>query len=284
MKIFTLIFLILIFPITLFAQTNAATVVIKPIKANLRGTPSASGKIVIEVVQGQVFDVLIENGEWYLVQTPMFVGWLHQSVVAPASLYAKEIKVEKKPLLSEPLSVRDIPIPPTINEPKYLSDSEDNGYDVALVRSQTATLFDAQGISLLTMRSNDELAIIKRPSSNDYVRVIHIESGKNGYVLKKDISLYYTRKPKTSESPFSEQRTASYKNPEITVSNTTDRVLRLTVGSNELELAPSESRTIVIEEGSYDFFASAANVRPLIGNKYFSKGVIYSWTFYIKRS
>ncbi len=75
------------------------------------------------------------------------------------------------------------------------------------------------------------------------------------------------------------EKAKNFKNPEITVRNTTDRVLYLTVGSTELELASGTTRTITLEEGSYDFFASAANVRPLIGNKYYSKGVAYSWTF-----
>lgn len=273
MKILVTILLTLLFSLSPFAQTtDVKTVAVKSQKANLRGTPSAMGKVVVEVVQGQVFDVLLKKDEWYLVQTPMFVGWLHQSVVRLQDEFDVDAFINSPP----PRTVQ------TYSEPKYLSDSEDNGYDVGLVRSQTADLVDAQGNSLLRMRNNDELAIIKRPDSGDYVRVIHIESGKNGYVLKKNISLYYTRKPKTSESPFSERRTASYKNPEITVSNTTDRILYLTVGSTELELAPGTSRTIVLEEGSYDYFASAANVRPLIGNKYYSKGVIYSWTFYIK--
>jgi hypothetical protein len=275
MKILAAILLALIFSLSLFAQTtDIMTVAVKPQKANLRGTASATGKVVLEVVQGQVFDVLLKQGEWFLVQTPMFVGWLHQSVVTPKEYLPDLSAYEIKPTPQKTVE--------TYSEPKYLSDPEDNGYDVGLVRSQTADLVDAQGKSLLRMSSNDELAVIKRPDSSEYVRVIHLETGRNGYVLKKNVSLYYTRKPKTSESPFSERRTGSYKNPEITVSNTTDRVLYLTVGSTELELASGTTRTITLEEGSYDFFASAANVRPLIGNKYYSKGIAYSWTFYIK--
>jgi hypothetical protein len=275
MKILATILLTLLFSLPTYAQNvYRLTATVKSQRANLRGTASATGKVVLEVVQGQVFDVLLKQGEWYLVQTPMFVGWLHQSVVTE-----KEYLPDLSDLAIKPQPQKTVEV---YQEPKFLSDSEDNGYDVGLVRSQTADLVDMQGKTLLQMSNNDELAIIKRPDSGEYVRVIHLESGRNGYVLKKNVSLYYTRKPKTSESPFSERRTGSYKNPEITVSNTTDRILYLTVGSTELELASGTTRTITLEEGSYDFFASAANVRPLIGNKYYSKGVAYSWTFYIK--
>lgn len=279
MKILSIILITLLLSICLFAQTaNTTTATVKSQRANLRGTASATGKVVIEVVQDQVFDVLLKQGEWFLVQTPMFVGWLHQSVVSASSYSSNVSDDELEKLLKQTKSTKPVE---TYSEPKYLSDSEDKGYDVGLVRSQS-TLVDTQGNSILRMSNNDELAIVRRPDSGDYIRVIHIESGKNGYVLKKNISLYYTKKPKSSESPFSERRTASYKNPEITVSNTTDRTLNLSVGSSELKLIPNESRTLILEEGNYDFFASAARVRPSIGNKYFSKGVIYSWTFYIK--
>lgn len=283
MKILTAILLTLLLSLSLVAQTtDVTTVAITSLKANLRGTASSSGKVVIEVVRGQVFDVLLKQGEWFLVQTPMYVGWLHQSVVVANSLRPGS---ESEKAIDNYIkqTAKSLQTENTDSQPKYLSDSEDDGFDVGLVRSQTADLVDSQGNSLLRMRSNDELAIIKRPdSSGEYVRVIHLETGKNGYVLKKNVTLYYTRKPKTTESPFSERRTDSYKNPEITVSNTTDRTLYLTVGSMELELASGTTRTITLEEGSYDYFASAANVRPLIGNKYYSKGSIYSWTFYIK--
>lgn len=272
MKILAVILLLIIFPLSLFAQKADWTVEISSTNANLRGTPSASGKVITEVVKGQVFKVFLTQGEWYLVQTPAYVGWLHKSVVIDSQLI--DYILDKAGLSQTKIEAE--------SQPKYLSDAEDNGYDVGLVRSKTADLVDAQGKSLLQMSNNDELAIIKRPDSGEYVRVIHIESGRNGYVLKKDISLYYTRKPKSSESPFSERRSESYKNPEITVSNTTDRVLRLSIGDKNLELTPGTSQTVTLDEGDYDFFASAANVRPLIGKKNFSKGIIYSWTFYIK--
>lgn len=137
MKFFAVILLTLLVPLSLFAQTtDVMTVAVAPKKANLRGTASVTGKVVIEVVQGEVFDVLLKQGEWFLVQTPIFVGWLHQNVVTPESYLPDLSDIAIKPQPQRTVE--------TSSEPTYLSDSEDNGYDVGLVRSQTADLVDAQ--------------------------------------------------------------------------------------------------------------------------------------------
>lgn len=64
----------LLFTFSLFAQEM---VEVTAPKANLRGTPSGSGKIVSVVNYGERFELLKERAPWYLIQTDDYVGWIH---------------------------------------------------------------------------------------------------------------------------------------------------------------------------------------------------------------
>lgn len=44
--------------------------------ANLRGSPSATGKILDVVVKGQIFRLVEKRGEWALIETNKYVGWV----------------------------------------------------------------------------------------------------------------------------------------------------------------------------------------------------------------
>lgn len=50
-------------------------------KANLRGTPSQTGKVVSEVSQGESYELIKQKGPWFLVQTQDYVGWLHGNTI-----------------------------------------------------------------------------------------------------------------------------------------------------------------------------------------------------------
>jgi hypothetical protein len=61
------------------AQSRTVTVISE--KANLRGTPSPTGKVVEQVSQDEVFELITSKGAWYLVQTSGFVGWLNGNTI-----------------------------------------------------------------------------------------------------------------------------------------------------------------------------------------------------------
>src|SRR5688572_2869193 len=51
-------------------------------RANLRGAPSSTGRVLSQVVRGTGVIILIDRAPWYLVQTDsQFVGWIHGSVI-----------------------------------------------------------------------------------------------------------------------------------------------------------------------------------------------------------
>ena len=77
MKFHILILAILLFGFSAYAQT--ATVIAE--NANLRGTPSGSGKVVDTLAEGTVMQILKQKGVWFLVQTEDYVGWLHGDTI-----------------------------------------------------------------------------------------------------------------------------------------------------------------------------------------------------------
>jgi hypothetical protein len=78
MKILISTIVALLLSLAVFGQTEAEVI---SEKANLRGTPAQEGKIVSEVLQGEVFEVIRQKGSWFLVQTTEFVGWLHGNTI-----------------------------------------------------------------------------------------------------------------------------------------------------------------------------------------------------------
>jgi hypothetical protein len=76
--LFAFAFSLLLFT-SIHAQTRTVTVISE--KANLRGTPSASGAVVEQVAKDEVFELIKSNGAWYLVQTPRFVGWINGNTI-----------------------------------------------------------------------------------------------------------------------------------------------------------------------------------------------------------
>jgi uncharacterized protein YgiM (DUF1202 family) len=83
MKIFHLIIFLIIFSVAVFAQT----VIVITDKANLRGTPNQEGIVVTEVSSGEEFDLIKQQGSWFLVQTPKYAGWLHGNTVKLGTTY-----------------------------------------------------------------------------------------------------------------------------------------------------------------------------------------------------
>ncbi len=61
----------------MFSQTASVTTE----NANLRGTASTSGKVVVTLPRGTIVDVIQQRGAWYLVQAPEFAGWIHGNTI-----------------------------------------------------------------------------------------------------------------------------------------------------------------------------------------------------------
>jgi len=64
---------------TIAAAAQSATVIAE--KANLRGTPSAKGKVVDKLSIDQTVEVIKQNGAWFLVQARDYVGWIQGDTI-----------------------------------------------------------------------------------------------------------------------------------------------------------------------------------------------------------
>lgn len=84
MRLLIVVLLLLLLAPTIHTQ-NQDLVVVTVQRANLRGTAASDGTVVSNVTRGQTFAVLMRRGQWVLVQTPEYVGWLHGTVVAEHS-------------------------------------------------------------------------------------------------------------------------------------------------------------------------------------------------------
>lgn len=61
------------------ARSQSASVLAE--NANLRGTPSNSGKVVQKLPQSTELEVIKQKGPWFLVQSVDYVGWVHGNTI-----------------------------------------------------------------------------------------------------------------------------------------------------------------------------------------------------------
>lgn len=72
------VFLFLASTLVVAAQ-NDGTVIAE--KVNLRGTPTGTGKIVTELNRDTPFNLMKQEGPWFLIQTKTDVGWVHGNTI-----------------------------------------------------------------------------------------------------------------------------------------------------------------------------------------------------------
>ncbi len=161
---------------------------------------------------------------------------------------------------------------------------EDPGIDVAYVTTAKANLRELPNSAniLLQPERGDLLALIDRTPRGTWYNVIHVRSGKEGWVDGSVIDIKYTENPRQAPV-FEERRVASNRDPELTIQNQTDRTLTLRLGTNLYSIAASSERSVTVPEGTYKFYGSVPRAYPTLGEKDFSKGVVYTWSFYIGR-
>ncbi len=183
----------------------------------------------------------------------------------------------------------------------YLSGEQDHGYDIAVVQYDKALLREEP--KYIFSRANkcfspynplvetpcegdflsrgDQLVVLDRTSSGDWLDVINTETSKEGWVYRGHVTLYYTYSPKTSSDAIIQERTAGYGDPEITIVNQTDQTLTLKLGRSSFSVSGNSRRKITLTAGTYKFWGGVPRAYPTIGKRYFSNGGLYSWTFYI---
>ena len=98
--------LILLFVISVPAQLALVTAE----KANLRGTPASSGKIVETVSRGTPLEIIKRKGVWFLVQSEDYAGWVHGNAIKLDNPAEKEATLP-------PAGAADLPAAPYIAPP-----------------------------------------------------------------------------------------------------------------------------------------------------------------------
>lgn len=170
----------------------------------------------------------------------------------------------------------------TPSNQSFQSSQDDVGIDIAYVTALKANLRELPNSPniILQPEKDDVLALIDRTPRGTWYNVVHVRSGKEGWIDGSVIDIKYTKNPRPAPV-FEERRVASNKDPELVVYNQTDRLLSLRLGDSLYSVPANSERSFTVPAGTYKFYASVPNAFPTLGEKYFPKGIIYSWRFYI---
>lgn len=106
-KIFIVSSLALMLAGTLVGQQPRYVTVIAE-NANLRGTPSTSGKVLDVVEEGERFRLIETRGAWYLVETPEYVGWLHGNTIKLGTRSAQSSSSPSRNKAATPVSQAEL--------------------------------------------------------------------------------------------------------------------------------------------------------------------------------
>lgn len=263
-KLLIILAFVFIFSATVFTQTEQ--IIITAIKANLRGTPNSQGVVVTTVNSGETFTLIKQVGEWYLVQTPKYVGWLHNSTA--------RITTDDDIIVSESNEIKiDI---------NYLEPLDDDGYDIVKLSAPTS-LYSYPNASTATayLPSSNLVVLLQRGHNKGWLNVLDVKTGTSGWIYYKTSKVYFTRKPKQGNNLFQATRSNSNEPPDITITNDTNRLLTVKLGENTYTIQPMTTSKITLSAGTYNFHAFVPNAYPMMGSQTFDTGYGYTWRFYI---
>jgi len=161
---------------------------------------------------------------------------------------------------------------------------KDVGVDLVIPNRTRIPLMDAPSATakpLLIIDATETVALIDREPRNGWFNVIHVRSGKEGWVNVADVQVSYTQHP-LPPPKFSEEYVGNDEDPTITVLNKTGLALTLKVGNAEHDVPAGARSPISLPAGAWKFHASAPGVIPLSGTKEWKRGYRYEWTFWIE--
>ena len=194
----------------------------------------------------------------------------------------------------EPTAARTVPesVTPTKPAPAPISAGrsivrapKDVGVDVAIPNRAQIRVMDGPSPTatrILAVGDRDTLALIDRLPTNGWFNVIHVHSGKEGWVNEADVRLAFTKHP-LPLPVFSEAYVGRDAAPVLTVINKTDRELSLRIDDSRYTVACGKTLEVSHPGGICKFFASAPRAIPLSGTREWKRGYSYEWTFWIER-
>ena len=169
------------------------------------------------------------------------------------------------------------------SSPAQLPD-EDLGIDVGVVIAERANLRELPSPTspvLRELKRGELVALVRRVPVGPWYNVIHVQSGVEGWINGNTIRVRYTEKRKPGPV-FQERETGTDENPQIEITNDSEKTLYLKVGNDDrIVIAPHSTKTITKPAGTYQFYAVCPGVLPAFGERTFQIGFVYEWTFYI---
>jgi len=127
---------------------------------------------------------------------------------------------------------------------------------------------------------DDFLVLIDRTPVGPWYHIVHVESGKEGWVNGNAIEIRYTREKKLAP-PLEERSTGSNRLPSIEITNDSDSILYLNIGDTRYTIGPHSGTTIELAPGSYKYYGSSPGILPIFGENYLKAGYVYTWRFYV---
>lgn len=211
---------------------------------------------------------------------PLYEGPANQTIETGATA-----PNDRSPSVTPPVSTSPfefVPAKPSQNEPQL--PKEDLGVDIGVVIADRVNLRERPSTTSPVVRElqrGELVVLLSRVPIGPWYRVIHFKSGLEGWINGNTIRVRYTEKPKPPPV-FQERETGSYENPDIQITNDSDKTLYLRVGDDDrITIAAHSTQTITKPAATYWFYAVCPGVLPAFGERTFKIGFAYSWRFYI---
>jgi hypothetical protein len=158
------------------------------------------------------------------------------------------------------------------------------GADIAIVTAAQASVRskpNAAAVPIATVPRSGMLALVSRAKNGPFYNVIHVQTGKEGWVNGSDVRVFFTKVKKQS-SGFQASRTRGDKNPQVIIANNTDREMSLKIGESRFSVPAGAKKTVILPPGNHSYYASVPGVMPAFGSRAFDKGNAYTWSFSIR--
>jgi hypothetical protein len=141
---------------------------------------------------------------------------------------------------------------------------------------------DPAGTILFSARVDEILALLRDKKVAGWLHVLHVSSGRAGWVPNDKVSVVRTRHPQAAPS-FAQEYVGDDRAPEIIIHNKTEYELTVSLRSGNYSIKAYQDKNISPEPGISDFqaYVTAPHVIPLSGKKEFQQGYKYNWTFWV---
>ena len=169
---------------------------------------------------------------------------------------------------------------------------------VIAIKANVRGIPDSKGIVITTINQGESHELIKQKGpwfliqTPKYVGWVHgsalkIHEGES--TSNFEPTPVYERKPKPrtttitetqGDTPFKSEYVGGDKTTVI-IKNDSSKNMNLRFGGINYSIPANTAKTLEIDQGTYDYSATAPGVRALSGSQGFKQGHLYSWTFYI---